>query len=426
MIAISNPARKKRNPQPKDKTSDSPKVDQTLSSQSNTQSDFSEPASSGKSENLVQIYLQEVKRTPLLKAEEEKTLARRIARLRMAFRRLTLSDPRILNAFIEQATEVLRGERKIDSLMDVPPNDVAEKKHLFQLLSIHLPTIQRLLDQSNDSDANKRRVHLKIVRLFEELQIRHEQYEVMLFSHCNDAQVRFKLQSLQNRYRQSIESLIRANLRLVVSIAKKYAYHGYDLLDVVQEGNRGLLRAVSKFQVERGLKFSTYATWWIRQAILKKIPNSGRTIRIPEQHFSTARKIDQAREMLWKQHERNPSHEEVFESLGYSPRSKDQLRSIINDTISIEQKPAGADTAFKNILMDQSSAPLRRNVSDTIEVASLLKSLNPSERRTIELRFGLDGNENKSLAEVGRLLGLTRERIRQIERNAIDKMRKLV
>ncbi len=417
MIAIS-----KRTAKAVDQDSQAISISSPLSSVSDPSSD----TSSAKSENLVHIYLQEVKRTPLLQANEEKTLARRIARLQQAFRRITLSDANILNMFVEQLCEILAGHRKIDQLLDVPPNDVAEKNRLLSLLEIHVPTIQKLMTRSETNETDQRRDRFKMIRLFGELQIRHEQYELMAFSNCGDNVVKQKLESIQRRYRIAIEKLIRANLRLVVSIAKKYAYHGHDLLDVVQEGNRGLLRAVSKFQVERGLKFSTYATWWIRQAILKKIPNSGRTIRIPEQHFSTAKKIDQARELLWKQQERNPSHEEIFESLGFSPRSKDQLRSIINDTISIEQKPAGADTAFKNILMDRYSSPVRGNVSTTVEVGSLLQSLNPRERRTIELRFGLDGNENHSLAEVGRLLGLTRERIRQIERTAISKMRKLV
>jgi RNA polymerase primary sigma factor len=200
-------------------------------------------------------------------------------------------------------------------------------------------------------------------------------------------------------------------------------------MDAIQEGNRGLLKAVSKFDAELGHKFSTYATWWIRQAIMKKMPNGGRMIRIPEQHFATVRKIKQARESLWKSLERNPKQHEIIEAVGFNGRRRQQLLTLINETFSIERPVPGTDASFRQILVDPAAANPGGfgQHQQTVDVGRLLSRLNGRERETIELRFGLDEyGQQRSLAEVGRVMGLTRERIRQIEQAALDKMRRAV
>ena len=384
------------------------------------------------SKNLIQVYLQEVQKTPLLDYATEKSIARRVGRYRRAFRLAILAHDLTLQSLLEQLQAVASGERRIDSLLEVASNDIDGKQRLRRVVQFNLQTIRRLIGDRPIQLPDDRRVRLKVLRLIDEMQIRHEHYELALHSRLHDdtrrtaVALKQRLVKLVDGYRSSTDHLIRANLRLVVSIAKKYAHRNLDLLDVIQEGNRGLLRAVSKFEVERGLKFSTYATWWIRQAILKEIPNSSRMIRIPEQHFGTSRKIELAREQLWQQNERAPDHDEIFDLLGFKKRNKFQLRSIVNDTVSIETKVSGSDAVFKNILVDRHTVELANENSkhSVAEVDYLLKILNQRERRAIELRFGLDGGENRSLADVGRIMGLTRERIRQIERSALEKMRK--
>ena len=283
------------------------------------------------------------------------------------------------------------------------------------LSSVEDPKVQESISSVNTDDSVK--IYLQQIG------------KIPLLSH--EEEVKIAKQIKENNSEIAKSTLVNANLRLVVSIAKKYIGRGLSFLDLIQEGNIGLMKAAERFDYEKGYKFSTYATWWIQQSITRAIADKARVIRLPIHMIESLGKIRKATIDLTTELGRTPTKQEVAYKLGLSVSKLTSIIKSAQSTISIET-PANQkedSTKIADYIVDETTiAPAERVSQENLfeDIQRMLKQLSPKERDILILRYGLDNNgEKKTLDEIGSQYGVSRERIRQIENRAISKLKKL-
>jgi RNA polymerase primary sigma factor len=433
----------------------------------------------------VRIYLMQMGEIPMLSAKEETAAARRIQIGRRQFRRCLLANDFMLNAAVTLLENVHSNKLRLDRTIEVSVINLREKRRLMKVLEPNLRTLHHLRQQNRrdfvlalhrhkpmaQRQAAWRRLlgrRAKMVRLIEELGLRTQRllplYDKLKQIHqrmselkrqlaapCRDpedlaraAESRRELCGLMRsamespatlgrrlvriaerhkRYDAAKRHLSAGNLRLVVSIAKRYRNRGMSFLDLIQEGNTGLMRAVDKFEHARGYKFSTYATWWIRQAITRSIADQSRTIRMPVHMIETMGRVRHATRRLLQQNGIEPTVEDAAAAAGLNREEAANVMRMSRQPLSLDQ-PVGDhdDSFFGEFLEDyREEDPLNEINRESLRarIAEVLSALDYREREIIRLRFELADGYAYTLEEVGKIFSVTRERVRQIETKAV-------
>ena len=437
----------------------------------------------------VRMYLKQMGQVPLLSREEEVSISKRIEAAENKAVRLLFSVS-LTNKFqIDVAKKLLDREERFDKI--VIDKKVDSRENYFKDLPKHIEELENLEEklakawdsaENCDNPSIKKRhqtlyknlesklkdIYVKglkfKLKIFEEFldslspvirEIEDCQYKLRAIERIgkktrigDTAQIQKRLDEIRKTYRldpaelvnlvkevrvdmreahRAKTEMVRANLRLVISIAKKYTNRGLNFLDLIQEGNMGLMKAVEKFEYKRGYKFSTYATWWIRQAITRSIADQARTIRIPVHMIETLNKVMQVQKQLLQELGHEPTPDEVATEMNFPVERVQQIMKMAQQPISL-QSPVGDsdDTNFGDFIEDKGAenpydmtaySLLREKLMDVLE------SLTPRERKVLSLRFGLQDGYSRTLEEVGKQFNVTRERIRQIEAKALRKMR---
>ena len=436
----------------------------------------------------VRMYLTQMGEIPLLTRDQEIALATKIESTRKSFRRTVLECDYALRSVVEVLKKVNSGELPFDRTVKVSVTENLEKDQILGRMPRNLETLTHLMECNERDfrtilrargDAETRRPvredlairRRKAVKLVEELSIRTQKVQplmkrleqiaarmrdlltqlreykpghggkedranllkelrdLMLHTLETPGSLSRRVELMNERFREyerAKRDLSSGNLRLVVSIAKKYRNRGLSFLDLIQEGNTGLMRAVDKYEHRRGFKFSTYATWWIRQAITRAIADQARTIRIPVHMIETMSKLRNVSKKLLQEKGREPTIEETAKAANISIEETRRVMKISRHPISLD-RPVGEseDSYFGDFIEDETAeSPINAATQEMLKdkIDSVLKTLTYREREIIKLRYGLGDGYTYTLEEVGRIFKVTRERVRQIEAKAVRKL----
>lgn len=436
--------------------------------------------------DAVQLYLTQMGNVPLLSRQAEHDVARQIEKSRRRYRLNLLHSDFMLHAGVEILQKVVSGKMRSDTTFDQTVTEYEHRQRIAAILHSNLPTLRSLLERNrldfaiikdkNVPESQRRKAwrrwmyrRTKAARLIEETPIRRTYLQMVLEklkqisrrmdsivqqrslpvekrTETNESLreemkrlVRLTLESpktlhrrlakisiLQHEFEAARRVLSAANLRLVVSIAKRYRNRGLSFLDLIQEGNTGLMKAVDKFEPRRGFKFSTYATWWIRQAISRSIAEHSRTIRIPVHMLSTADKVMAADRRLAQENTKIPTVEELAEDVGVSVAVTHRALGVNRRPLSLDEPLTSEGENYLGELLPDSRRddPLGDMQRESLKnsIAEVLSNLSYREREILRLRYGLSDGYAYTLSEIGKIFSVTRERVRQIETAAIRKL----
>ncbi|MBL8795740.1 MAG: sigma-70 family RNA polymerase sigma factor [Planctomycetia bacterium] len=445
-------------------------------------------ANSRGADDSLGLYLRQMGSIPLLNRQQELALAKRLESTRRRFRRAVLWNWHMLGLVVHTFEQVQAGRLALDPTIDVVHSLDLSREQILARMPYNVRTLRHLVDKSaadfqvllrTQTPAGRSKVQRRLVaqlrkaiNLAEELSPRTElleQFALQLqtksaelsaltaeidcagrsqaererktrnIKDLRDRMVQLRatpeflerlgdiIQARMKVYHHARRALAEGNLRLVVSIAKKYRGRGLPFADLIQEGNRGLMRAVDKYEHRLGFKFGTYATWWIRQGITRAMADHARTVRVPCHQVSTLAAIERVRGELSVASGREPTVEEIAAILGVSAEETRSLRVVGRHPVSLHE-PIGGDgeRALEDFLSDSEAANPGQLADLQLlreRMAEVLRSLTPREREVIELRFGLRDGHPRTLDEVAKVYGITRERIRQIEARGLLKLR---
>jgi RNA polymerase primary sigma factor len=415
-----------------------------------------EKFSGEKTDNIIWSYLKDIGKVSLLTPEEEYEIARKIEEGEREIINLLFKLPQSITELENLQTQLKKGTvsiidvvKNIDELNYTKKDEEKHRKKAISTINAvkHLFEKKTLLEREvqDPNCLNKKQLERKLKKVNAKLEATitglnltrkvieeiigkvEKQIEFLDERERKSAEETFsQIHKIEKDLREVKNRLIQANLRLVINIAKKYLNRGLSFLDLVQEGNMGLMKAAEKYDYQKGYKFSTYSTWWIRQAITRSIADYARTIRVPVHVLETMNKITKVTISLFQELGREPTIEEISKKAGLPVEKVRKIMRVSGEPISIETPIGDDDSKLGDFIADpKSPSPLNELVKVSLkeEIDKVLATLTPREEKVIRMRLGIGEKTDYTLEEVGEVFGLTRERIRQIEAKALRKLK---